>query len=52
MDFEGEREEGLSYNIILKKMKEGMHAEKIKREPPPKELVDIAHSSLSELEGK
>ena len=52
LDFEGEREEGLSYNIILKKMKEGMRAEKIKREPPPKELVDIAHSSLSELEGK
>ena len=29
-----------------------MLAEKIKRESPPQELTDIAHASLSELEGE
>jgi len=52
IDFEGEREEGLSYNIVIKKTDSGMTAEKISREDPPQELVDIAHASLKELEGK
>jgi hypothetical protein len=29
-----------------------MTAEKISREDPPQELVDIAHASLKELEGE
>ena len=52
LDFEGEREEGLEYNIVIKKTDEGMLAEKIKRESPSQELADIAYASLSELEGK
>ena len=52
IDFEGEREEGLSYNIIIKKTDSSMTAEKISREDPPQELVDIAHASLKELEGE
>ena len=52
LDFEGEREEGLEYNIVIKKTDQGMLAEKIKRESPPQELADIAHASLSKLEGE
>ena len=52
IDFEGEREEGLSYNIVIKKTGSSMTAEKISREDPPQELVDIAHASLKELEGE
>ena len=52
IDFEGEREEGLSYNIVIKKTNSGMTAEKISREDPPQELVDIAHASLKKLEGE
>jgi succinate dehydrogenase / fumarate reductase flavoprotein subunit len=51
LDFEGEREEGLSYNIVIRKTDKGMMAEKIKREIPAQELADIAHASLEELEG-
>ena len=51
LDFEGERNEGLSYNIIIKKTEQGMLAEKIQRKSPPKELADIAFASLKELEG-
>ena len=50
LDFEGEREEGLEYNIIIKKSEKGMIAEKINRDTPPKELSDIAYASLEELE--
>ena len=51
IDFEGERKEGLEYNIVIKKTAQGMLAEKINRETPPKELADIAYASLKELEG-
>ena len=49
-DFEGEYEEGLSYNIIITKTEQGMLANKIIRESPPKELAEIAYASLKELE--
>ena len=49
LDFEGEREEGLGYNIIIKKTETCMQAEKVIRESPPKELEEIAHASLEEL---
>jgi succinate dehydrogenase / fumarate reductase flavoprotein subunit len=35
LDFEGEKEEGLDYNIVIKKMKQEMRIEKIKRQSPP-----------------
>jgi succinate dehydrogenase / fumarate reductase flavoprotein subunit len=51
LDFTGERDEGLEYNIIIKKTTSGMSAEKIQRDSPQKELADIAFASLKELEG-
>jgi len=50
LDFEGEHEDGLRYNIIIKKTEQGMLAEKIIRESPSRELEEIAHASLDELE--
>ena len=51
LDFEGEHDDGLEYNIVIKKTESGMSAEKIRREDPPEELADIAYASLEELEG-
>ena len=51
LDFAGEHEEGLEYNIVIKRTDSGMSAEKVKRENPPKELADIGFASLAELEG-
>jgi len=52
LDFPGEQDEGLKYNIVIKKTASGMSAEKIAREDPPKELSDISFVSLAELEGE
>jgi len=50
-DFEGEREEGVTYNIIIQKGQNGeMEARKEVRPEPPKALADIANASLEELE--
>ena len=51
LDFPGERDEGLEYNIVIKNTDSGMSAEKVMREDPPKELADIGFASLAELEG-
>jgi len=51
LDFVGEQEEGLEYNIVIKMTDSGMSAEKVRREDPPKELADIGFASLAELEG-
>ena len=51
LDFEGERNDGLEYNIIIKKTASGMSVKKNNRDNPPKELADIAFASLKELEG-
>jgi succinate dehydrogenase / fumarate reductase flavoprotein subunit len=51
LDFPGERDEGLEYNIIIKNTESGMSAEKVIRKAPPKELADIGFASLAELEG-
>ena len=51
LDFDGEREVGLKYNVVIKKTRSGMSAEKIPRDDPPKELADIAFASLNKLEG-
>lgn len=53
IDFEGESEEGLTYNVVVKKNAKGeMEARREKRGEPPKELHAIAHASLEDLEGK
>ena len=51
LDFEGENDDGLEYNIVIKKTESGMSAEKVRREDPPVELADIAYASLEKLEG-
>ena len=51
LEFEGEHDDGLKYNIVIKKTESGMSAEKVRREDPPVELADIAYASLEELEG-
>ncbi len=52
-DFPDEREEGLQYNVVVRKSwNGGMEAQKIKRDEPPAELSKIAYASLEELEGK
>jgi len=50
IDFDGERAEGLTYNVIIKKTDIGMTTEKIKRTDPPHELAEIAYASLEDLE--
>ncbi|MFT5130897.1 MAG: succinate dehydrogenase / fumarate reductase flavoprotein subunit [Rhodothermales bacterium] len=53
IDFEGERDEWLDYNIVSRKAADGsMEVEKVKRPDPPEELEYIANASLEELEGK
>ena len=49
-DFEGEREEWGSRNIVISKDPEGMRVQVLERPPPPDELHAIAYSSLEELE--
>ena len=53
IDFEGERDEWLQYNIILKKSSSGtMSAKKILRDKPDPELERIAKLSIEELEAE
>ncbi len=53
IDFEGERDEWLQYNIILKKSSSGtMSAEKTLRDKPDPELERIAKLSIEELEAE
>ena len=52
IDFQGEREEGLTYNIILKKDEQGnLELRKEPRVAPLKELADIAYAKIEDLEG-
>lgn len=51
LDYEGERDECLTYNIVVRKGSDGMIAEKVERPEAPAELASIAHASLEELEG-
>ncbi|MDE2027469.1 MAG: fumarate reductase/succinate dehydrogenase flavoprotein subunit [Candidatus Omnitrophica bacterium] len=51
IDFEGEREEGLTYNVILNKDPNGkMQLRKEPRQTPPKHLADIAYAKIEDLE--
>jgi succinate dehydrogenase / fumarate reductase flavoprotein subunit len=51
LDFEGEHEEGLSYNIVIRKGENGMEVRKETRPEPPEELYKVAKATLTELEG-
>ena len=51
VDFPGESNEWLKYWIVISKNNEGtMKTEKIERPEAPKELEEIANSSIEELE--
>ena len=51
LDYEGEREEWLKVNVVVKKDKDGnMQVEKVLRPEPPQELKRIADASIEELE--
>ena len=51
VDFEGERPEWLEYNVIIRPGQDGkMEAVKEKRPEPPKELGEIAHADIEDLE--
>jgi len=51
LDFEGETNEGLSYNVVTREKESSMVAEKEMRNDPPDELAKIAYSTLEDLEG-
>lgn len=51
LDFPGEREEWLKYNVVIRKGKDGtMQVEKVLRPEPPKELAEIAYAKIEDLE--
>ncbi|MGH2570418.1 MAG: fumarate reductase/succinate dehydrogenase flavoprotein subunit [bacterium] len=50
-DFEGEREEGLRYNVVVRRGADGrMVVDKVPRPEPPAELAAIANASIEDLE--
>jgi len=51
LDYEGERDEWLKYNIVTRKGKDGeMEIEKVERQPPPAYLREIGYSTIEDLE--
>jgi succinate dehydrogenase / fumarate reductase flavoprotein subunit len=51
LDFEGEREEGLKYNVVARKAPDGsMEVDKVARPAPPEGLAAIARSEIVDLE--
>jgi succinate dehydrogenase / fumarate reductase flavoprotein subunit len=51
LDFEGERDEWLRYNVVVRKGPDGrMVVEKVERPEAPPELEAIAHATLEDLE--
>jgi len=50
-DFQGERDEWVKYNIVIRKAPDGqMQVEKVEKPAAPKGLHDIAHSKIEDLE--
>ena len=51
LDYEGEREEWLKYNIVIRRGSGGeMEVEKVERPAPPPGLKEIAHATIEDLE--
>jgi succinate dehydrogenase / fumarate reductase, flavoprotein subunit len=51
IDYEGERDEWVKYNIVCRKASDGhMEVEKVLRPPPVKYLEDIANAKIEDLE--
>jgi len=50
-DYEGERDEWLKYNVVVRKGKDGdLEIEKVERPEPPEHLQQIAYATLEDLE--
>ena len=50
-DFEGERDEWLQYNIVIKQKDDGsMDVQKVDRGDPPEKLSAMARADLEDLE--
>ncbi|OGQ55447.1 MAG: fumarate reductase/succinate dehydrogenase flavoprotein subunit [Deltaproteobacteria bacterium RIFCSPLOWO2_02_FULL_50_16] len=52
LDYPGERDEGLTFNVIISKGNDGMNVRKEPRKDPPKELASMAYATLEALEGR
>jgi succinate dehydrogenase / fumarate reductase flavoprotein subunit len=51
LDFEGERDEWLKYNVVTRRAADGtMETEKVERGEAPPVLREIAYSSIEDLE--
>ena len=51
IDFEGERDEWLKYNVVISQDPDGsMQVEKEERPPAPEELARIARSDIADLD--
>ena len=50
LDFPGERDEWVAYNVVSRKGPNGMIVEKVKRPDPPEELRKIACAKIEDLE--
>jgi succinate dehydrogenase / fumarate reductase flavoprotein subunit len=51
VDFEGERNEWLQYNVVVRRAAGGeMQVEKVQRPAPPEELARLAHSEIEDLD--
>ncbi len=52
LDYPGERDEGVSFNVIVRKSERGMEVCREQRSAPPAELERIAHLSIEALEAE
>jgi succinate dehydrogenase / fumarate reductase flavoprotein subunit len=51
LDFEGERDEWIGYNLVIKKAADGgMQLDKVARPEPPRHLKEIANAKIEDLE--
>jgi succinate dehydrogenase / fumarate reductase flavoprotein subunit len=51
LDYEGERDEWLEHNVVIRRGKDGaMEVERVRRAAPPPELAAIARASIEDLE--
>jgi succinate dehydrogenase / fumarate reductase flavoprotein subunit len=52
LDYEDERDEGLTYNVVIRKTQSGMDARKEPRPEPDPELKRIAHATIEALDAE
>ena len=50
LDYPGERDDWVKVNVVVRKGKDGMEHEMVKRPDPPKALAAIAYAKIEDLE--